>query len=118
MAKGYKFKRITQDEYERIKQFQLANIKPSVAARLLGRTAPTIGAIYKSKSWVDYKKPVKAQPKEAKETKPTKQDEVVTLLQAIDEKYQDVLTQLEAISTSVKWIENHTEVKPRTRLFG
>lgn len=113
-------------------------------SRVVGLSATTVGYIKRSETLEDYKDIIEAvvdrqkevllekqgqntQPEESPEPEEQEQEEprdtespfdLEKLLSNISDNFETITKQLENISISVKWIENHTEVKPRSRLFG
>lgn len=100
MNKG---QRIKQEDFNRVKQFQEADILPWKTAQLLGFQPSTVGKIYKLETFEEMYP--------AKETKPTVPDELVEILKNINSELVD-------INKRLKWLEEHVPVADRKFFFG
>lgn len=109
------WKSIKQKEYDNIKLLQQAGLKVSQAVKITGRSYVTVSNVYKSKTLEDYK--TVQQPKETTTTQVANTIDQTLVFRDLLKLLNNMASKLEDIETSVKWIENHTEVKPQRRFF-
>lgn len=109
------FKHMTEQEYANIKLLKQAGLSQKQAANVTKRSQATICNIYKTEDYAAYKEAQK--PKEAPE--PRLDTAMLTTItpdadiKDVTDALVNIYDKLEAMHESIKWIENHTEVKPR-----
>lgn len=113
--KTSKYTNVTEQEFNNMKMLQEAGLKASKAARVVGRTTPTVSKVYSSKDWEAYKAP-KEKPFEEVFTldepgeKTTDVEDNTLILQNINDS-------LVAINERLEWLADNVVVQEPRKWF-
>lgn len=116
-------KHLTQSDFDAFKALQAAKVSPNKAAKVLSRSGSTAYLIYKADNFEEYRKTIteinrrKPSNQSHEPEKPTDTDQLAKLFSNIHVRLDEIDVKLDDMFESIKWVENHTEVKPRKRLF-